>query len=187
MSEYLEFKDEEIPKHNPNPKNDIYHYSGTSDANTSLIVGSLVAITIIILGFYYKDDISVFIICMLLGGLWLFICIGLLHSKFCARKKIITYGKAYPAVIVHSCDYIKRVGTTHASTLKITEYAIKVKYAKGTMELNGYDGDAGKYLENPYCTVYEWTNRTIVADFKVRDEYISADGKSYSLKPKRRK
>ena len=39
-----------------------------------------------------------------------------------------------------------------------------------------------KYLENSYCTVYEWKNRLIVADFKVCDKYISEDGKSYYLK-----
>lgn len=183
MSEYLEFKDEEIPEYNPNPTNDIYHYSGTTDADSALIIGTIVALIVIALGVYYRDDISTLVICSLLGGLWLFICLGLLHSKHCTRKKIIAEGKAYPAVIIRSFDYINRVGTTHASTLKITEYGIEVKYAKGTIEFTGYDGDAGKYLENPYCTVYEWNNRTIAADFKVRDNYISADGKSYSLKP----
>lgn len=120
---------------------------------------------------------------MLLGGLWLYLSIAFLQSKHCARKKIIAEGKAYPAVIIRSFDYIKSIGTTYASTQKITVYGIEVKYAKGTREFTRYDGDAGKYLENPYCTVYEWNNRTIVADFKVRDKYISADGKSYSLKP----
>ena len=183
MAEYLEFKDEEIPKKNPNAKKDIYRISGTPDADGTLIIGVIVAIAIIILGIYCRKDMLAFGLCIFIGALWFYICMGLLYSKHCMRKKIIAEGKAYPAVVIRSFDYIKRKGTTHASTFKNTEYGIEVKYAKGTREFRGYDGDAGKYLENPYCTVYEWNNRTIVADFKVRDEYISADGKSYSLKP----
>ena len=148
-----------------------------------LIIGIIAAVFFIIIGLYYRNDISTLVICMLVGIIWLFMCVALLHSKHCVRKKIIAEGKNYPAVIIRSFDYIKRVGTTHASTQKITVYGIEVKYAKGTREFTGYDGDAGKYLENQYCTVYEWNNRTIVADFKVRDKYITQDGKSYSLKP----
>ncbi len=183
MSEYLEFKDEEIPEYNPNPKKDIYCVNGTKNADGMLIVGIIVSMLIIIFGMYYKDNLILLIGGFLLGGLWLFMCIAFLYSKHCMRKKIIAEGKSYPAVVIRAFDYTNSVGTTYASTQKITEYGIEVKYAKGTREFTGYDGDAGKYLENPYCTVYEWNNRTIVADFKVRDKYISADGKSYSLKP----
>ncbi len=183
MKKYLEFKNEEIPEYNPNIKNDIFRVNGTKNADGMLIIGIIAAMFFIIVGLYYRDDISTLVICMLVGTIWLFMCVGLLYSKHCARKKIIAEGKAYPAVIIRSFDYIKSIGTTYASTQKITVYGIEVKYAKGTREFTGYDGDAGKYLENPYCTVYEWNNRTIVADFKVRDKYISADGKSYSLKP----
>ena len=183
MPKNLEFKDQEIPEYNPNPKNDSYRVNGTKDADGMLILGVIIAMAIIFVGIFYRKNVSLFIMSMLLGGLWLYLSIAFLQSKHCVRKKIIAEGKAYPAVIIRSFDYIKSIGTTYASTQKITVYGIEVKYAKGTREFTGYDGDAGKYLENPYCTIYEWNNRTIVADFKVRDKYISADGKSYSLKP----
>lgn len=183
MKKYLEFRDEEIPEYNPNTKNDIFRVNGTKDTDVILIIGIIAAMFFIIAGLYYRDDISTIVICMLVGIIWFSMSIALLHSKHCARKKIIAEGEAYSAVIIRSFDYIKSIGTTHASTQKITEYGIEIKYAKGTREFTGYDGDAGKYLENLYCTVYEWNNRTIAADFKVRDKYISADGKSYSLKP----
>ena len=183
MSEYLEFKDEEIPEYNPNAKNNIYCVAGTTGVDAWFIIGTLVAIIVIMLGIYLKHDIAAFIICMMVGIIFLFICVSYLYDKYFFQKKLIRNGVVYPAVIIRSFDYVKRVGTTHASTQKITVYGIEVKCAKGIIEFTGYDGDAGKYLENPYCTVYEWNNRTIVADFKVRDKYISTDGKSYSLKP----
>ena len=187
MSEYLEFKDEEIPEKNSNFKNDIYRVGGTSDADGVLIIGMIISIGIIILGIYWSKDKVALIICLILGTLYLYICTALWHSKHYVQKKIMKYGKIYPAVVVRSFSYTKRMGSPNASSIKYTEYGIEVKYAKGTREFKSYDADAGKYLENPYCTVYEWNDRIMVADFKVRDEYISADGKSYSLKPKRRK
>lgn len=52
MSEYLEFKDEEIPEYNPNPKKDIYCVNGTKNADGMLILGVIIAMAIIFVGIF---------------------------------------------------------------------------------------------------------------------------------------
>ena len=181
MSEYLEFKDEEMPKRNPNIRNDIYHFSRTKGADGIFIIGIGIALFVIAVGVYYGG--STFIICTPLGVLFLIFFMMFIYDKYFFRKKVVKHGRTYPAIIVRAFEYEKQMGAIHGKRMSFTEYGLVVKYEKGEKEFMGYDGKPENYLENPYCTVYEWNNRTMVADFKVRDKYITKDGKSYSLKP----
>ena len=183
MSEYLEFKDEEIPKENPNPKNDIFKRDGAKGTDLDMAGIMIIGILIIIWGIYCRKVWFAMVFCLLLGGHMVYSLGKCLYQKYAYRKKIIENGSAYPGVIVETFDKTHRLQTGQSYGMDIMTYGVKVKYADKTLLVRELDGDARKYLENPYCTVYEWNGKVIAADFKVRDEYVAPDGKSYSLKP----
>ena len=152
MSEYLEFKDEEIPEKNPNPKNDIYRVNGASGDDKIMIGGVVFAIFCIIVGVSFRDKTTL-TLSLIFGGLVMYICIYLFYVKHFLRKKAIKNGKAYPAVIKRSFSYEKRRGTTYASSIHYTMYGIEVIYRNGTREFKGYDVDAKKIFREflLYC------------------------------------
>ena len=186
MSGYLEIKDVEAPEYNPNPKNDVYKPYGSVGSDIPLVLGILVGIICIVCSIWASYSKILFVLCWISGLLAILKFGGLIYCKYIYRKKFIKNGQSYPAIIINAFDYVRSV-SNGGTAINQVEYAIEVRYEDKTVELKGNEVDARKYLENPYCTVYEWNGKVIAADFKVRDEYISADGKSYSLKPVKKK
>ena len=186
MSGYLEIKDAEAPEYNPNPKNDIYKPYGSVGSDRGVFVGVMLGIICIVTSFIVIYNKILFVLGWISGILMILKFGGIFYCKYTQRKRTIKNGRAYAGVITQVYDYTRSV-TNGGTAIDYVEYAMKVRYEDKTVELKGNEVDARKYLENPYCTVYEWKNNVIAADFKVRDEYISADGKSYSLKPIKKK
>lgn len=179
---YLEIKDEQVPEYNPNPKNDIYKPYGSAGSDLGLVFGVILGIMCIIGGVIVSYSKVLLVLAWISGILTLLKFGGLLHNGHGYRKEIMQKGKAYPGVIIQAYDYTKSV-TYGGTAVNQVEYAIEVRYADKTIVLKENEVDARIYLENPYCTIYEWKKSIIAADFKVRDEYIAKNGKSYLLKP----
>ena len=184
---YLEIKEQDVPEYNPNSKNDILKRDGVKGADIINIILGLFGGGFIGLGVICRNVLPMLIIYFALG-LWIIYCYAKkFYQKYVERKKIIENGVAYPGIVVDVFDKTQRVSSGNVHSMEITTYGVVVKYADKKMTVKGLDGDVREYLENPYCTVYEWNEKVIASDFKVRDEYITLDGKAYSLKPVKRK
>ncbi len=197
MQNIIKLKEVQIPEKNPNQPNDIYKKDGTKGAVLSLVgllVMSIVCTivcsvffgsniyNVVVFGFRESADYwgwIAFGFCVYVSILWVKVNVRDLYKAYGYRKKICSKGTAYPGVVTQVAEYTKRGGATMYGSLKWEKYGMEIKYADTSLWVSGIEADPRKCLENLYCTVYVWNGKAIATDFKLKEAYISKNGKRY--------
>lgn len=198
MEEILEFSEIKIPEKNPNHPNDIYKKNADGGVFFLLIGIVYTIICIGVLGVYICDIVLsregnetwailvLFGFMAFMGILWVRTNIKDMYEVYVYRKKMFENGIAYSGVITKVQPYTRRYSAARYGSFDLQEYVIWVKYADASLQVLGLETDPRKCLENPYCTVYVWKGKAIATDFKVKEEYIAPNGKTYLVAPRKK-
>lgn len=187
-----------IPEKNPNGANDVYKKNGSQHAAGQLkwLLAASIIVTIICAAFWIDaigavlspagrgDDywaFSMLGVCVVVCSIWIAANVKDLYRLYGYRKKIMTNGKAYPGVVGEVQEYTRKgsAGSFYGS-ISWKKYSVEIKYAEESFWISDLDTDPRICLENPYCTVYVWDGKAIATDFKVKDAFLSKDGKTYT-------
>ena len=197
MQERKGFKTAGIPEENPNRANDIYKKNGSQHAVGQLVcllAASIIA-AIICVGFWIDsicvvlsqvgraDDywaFSMLGVCVIACAIWIKVNVKDLYQLYGYRKKIMANGNAYPGVVGEVQEYTRKGSAGFYGSVSWKKYSMEIKYAEDTFWISDLETDPRICLENPYCTVYVWDGKAIATDFKVKEAFLSKDGKTYT-------
>lgn len=183
MENYIEIQEQEVPNKNPNPKNDIYKSQNVDGSDGFFIFHIILGEIMFIAGILFLVKIFEKAGWAALKEVWLWGLVPLIgvwmvaeqlraiYYKYSYRKRILEKSTEYPGVIVSFVAYWKREPITGGHE----EYKLTIRYKDKTF-IHIVQQHPEKYLENPYCTVYEFGEKIIAADFKVKEQYITEKG-----------
>lgn len=198
MKERKDYTVAGIPEKNPNRANDIYKKNGSQHAAGQLkwLLAASIIVTIICMAFWIDaigavlspagraDDywaFSMIGVCVVVCSIWIAANVKDLYQLYGYRKKIMANGKAYPGVVGEVQGYTRKGSAGHLyGAVTWDMFSMEIKYAEGSFWVSGLEADPRNCLENPYCTVCVWDGKTIATDFKVKEAFLSKDGKTYT-------
>lgn len=180
---YIEIQEQDVPNENPNPKNDIYKSQNVEGSDGFFMFHIFLGEIIFVVGIVFAIKIAEKAGWAAVKELWLWGLMPLsggwmvasqlraIYYKYSFRKRVLKNGIGYPGVIVNYSGYWKSQPIIGG----YDEYKLTIRYKDKTFT-NIVQEHPEKYLENPYCTVYEFGKKTIAADFKVKEQYITEKG-----------